>query len=344
MKDDNESSFFLTVTQDMMNNNKITINKEFDLNYGLDQIKHNIKKLYTENVYKMKYTYMLQKEMDSLNYFRISKMNGLVVVIWDINLKRIDDENTKIELVCLIDTHTNSIAMSTLNSFLERLMMLLEGKEDTEIIESTNKGCLGLLIVLFVGLSVLYNLTGCQKGGEDKLKKEMKVVMESYIDSVEDDFGSYDFENIYLDTMFWSDLLYWRFSDRTEYSNFVLREEYKKKYDDRLKLLIDYPIMGEIDGNSTLSELFRKNYIKFDSMCNQDNKNWYNMKLNSDNDSIQYIRLRLHYKINNKYNSIIKKTCSFSVRSGKILSRYIEDGYLVRDSMIGIGRKHFMDK
>ena len=68
------------------------------------------------------------------------------------------------------------------------------------------------------------------------------------------------------------------------------------------------------------------------------------MKLNTGSDSIQYVRLRLHYKINNKFNSKIKKTCSFSVRSGKILSRYIEDGFLVRDSMIGIGKKHFMDK
>ena len=68
-------------------NNKITINKEFDLNYNIDFVKINIKKLYTESIYKMKYTYMLQKEMDSLNYFRISKMNGFVAVIWDINFK-----------------------------------------------------------------------------------------------------------------------------------------------------------------------------------------------------------------------------------------------------------------
>ena len=327
-----------------MNNNKITINKEFDLNYSIDQIKLNIKKLYTENVYKMKYTYMLQKELDSLNYFRISKMNGLVVVIWDINLKRIDDENTKIELVCLIDTHSNSIAMSTLNSFLERLVMLLDGKQDTEIIENTNKGCLGLLIVLFVGLSVLFNLAGCQGGGEDKLKKEMKVVMESYIDSVEDDFSTYNFEQIYLDTMFWSDMLYWRFSDRTEFSNFVLRNEYKKKYEDKLKEFIEYPFMVDIDNSSNLSELYRVSYIKYDSMYHQDIKNWHNIKLNTGSDSIQYVRLRLHYKINNKFNSKIKKTCSFSIRSGKILSRYIEDGFAVRDSMIGAGRKHFMDK
>jgi|688.fasta_scaffold396025_2 hypothetical protein len=139
-----------------MNNNKITINKEFDLKYNIDVVKLNIKKLYTENIYKRKYTYLLQKEMDSLNYFRISKMNGLVVVNWDINLKVIDDNNTQIELVCLTDTHTNNIAMSTLNSFLERLVMLLEGKEDTEIIENTNKGCLGILLILFMGLGIFY--------------------------------------------------------------------------------------------------------------------------------------------------------------------------------------------
>jgi len=210
-------------------------------------------------------------------------------------------------------------------------------------LNNTNRGCFGLLMMLLVGLSILYNLSGCQKGGEDKLKREMKVVMESYIDSVEDDFDSYNFENIYLDTMFWSDILYWKFSDRTEFSNFMLREEYKKKYDDRLKLLIAYPIMGEIDANWELAELYRKTYIKYDSMCNQDSINWYNMKSNTGNDSIQYIRLRLHYKINNKFNSIIKRTCSFSFRSGKILSRYIEDGFVVRDSMIGIGKKRFVD-
>jgi hypothetical protein len=145
-----------------MNNNKITINKEFDLNYNIDVVKFNIKKLYTENVYKMKYTYLLSKEMDSLNYFRISKMNGLVVVNWDINLKIIDDNNTKIELVCLIDTHTNNIAMSTLNSFLERLVMLLEGKEDTEIIENTNNPFNSLDILSSIFTTAICGVAVCE--------------------------------------------------------------------------------------------------------------------------------------------------------------------------------------
>lgn len=141
-----------------MNNNKITINKEFDINYKIGDVKHNIRRLYGDNIYKRKFTYMLQKEMDSLNYFRISKMNGLVAVAWDINLKVIDEQNTKIELVCITDTHTNSIAMSTLNSFMERLMMLLEGKEDSVIVEETKKGCLGVLLLLIIGLGLIFNV------------------------------------------------------------------------------------------------------------------------------------------------------------------------------------------
>lgn len=141
-----------------MNNNKITINKEFDLNYNIDFVKLNIKKLYTENIYKRKYTYILGKEIDSLNYFRISKMNGLVAVSWDINLKILDDNNTKIELVCITDTHTNNVAMSTLNSFLERLVMLLEGNEDIEIVENTNKGCFGVLLLLMIGIGVIFTI------------------------------------------------------------------------------------------------------------------------------------------------------------------------------------------
>jgi hypothetical protein len=247
-------------------NNKITINKEFDLNYNIDFVKINIKKLYTESIYKMKYTYMLQKEMDSLNYFRISKMNGFVAVIWDINLKQIDENNTKIELICVIDTHTNNIATSTLNGFLERLVMLLEGKEDNEIIANTNKGCLGVLLSIVAGLSILYNLTGCQGSGQDELKKKMKVVMESYIDSTEDDFSTYQFEKIYLDTMFRSDFVYREYTDKGEFSATALRDEYKEKYEHQLDINSLY---GNIDEIFDLTKLYKQSYDKYDSLCNK---------------------------------------------------------------------------
>ena len=324
-----------------MNNNKITINKEFDLNFNIDFIKINIKKLYTESIYKIKYTYMLQKEIDSLNYFRISKMNGLVAVIWDINLKQIDNNNTKIELICVIDTHTNHIAMSTLNSFLERLVMLLEGKEDNEIIANTNKGCLGVLLTLVAGLSILYNLTGCQGSGQDKLIKEMKVDMESYIDSIEDDFSTYQFEKIYLDTMFRSDFVYREYTDKGEFSDIALREEYKKKYENQLEI---NSIYGNIDEIFDLTKLYKETFNRYDSLCNKNRNDWYYLKTNTNSDSIQYVRLRLHYKINNKFNSTVKKTCSYSIRRDKVLSRYIEDGFIGRDSFIGIGKRHLLDK
>lgn len=324
-----------------MNNNKITINKEFDLKYNIDFVKINIKKLYTKSIYKMKYTYMLQKEMDSLNYFRISKMNGLVAVIWDINLKQIDENNTKIELICVIDTHTNNIATSTLNSFLERLVMLLEGKEDNEIIANTKKGCFGVLLALVAGLSILYNLTGCQESGQDKLKKKMKVVMESYIDSTEDDFSTYQFEKIYLDTMFRSDFVYREYTDKGEFSATALRDEYKEKYEHQLDINSLY---GNIDEIFDLTKLYKQSYDKYDSLINQNRKDWYYLKSNTKSDSIQYIRIRLHYKIKNKFKATVKKTCSFSIRRDKVLSRFIEEGFVGRDSMIGIGKKHLMEK
>jgi hypothetical protein len=68
------------------------------------------------------------------------------------------------------------------------------------------------------------------------------------------------------------------------------------------------------------------------------------LKSNTKSDSIQYIRLRLHYKINNKFNATVKKTCSYSIRRDKVLSRYIEDGFVGRDSLIGIGKKHLFGK
>jgi hypothetical protein len=169
----------------------------------------------------------------------------------------------------------------------------------------------------------------------------MKVVMESYIDSVEDDFNTYQFQEIYLDTMFWSDYLYRVYIDKSEFSDFSLRNEYKRKYEDHLEIDKIYGNMGSI---FKLTELYKQSYIKYDSIYNLNQNNWNYIKLHTESDSIQFIILRLHYKINNKFNSIIKRNCSFSVRRGKILSRYIEDGYLGRDSMIGIGKRHFMDK
>jgi hypothetical protein len=141
----------------MISGNKITINKTFELQHSIEVVKGNINRLLNDKAFKLKYTYILQKNIDSLNYYRISKMNGVVAVSWDINLKVINDASTNIELVCICDTSANNIATSTLDSFLERLVMLLEGKADETIMDETKKGCLGLLMILFF----LGGLVGC---------------------------------------------------------------------------------------------------------------------------------------------------------------------------------------
>lgn len=141
----------------MISSNKITVNKTFELQYNIEFVKENINRLVNDRVFKAKYTYMLQKNIDALSYYRISKMNGLVAVSWDVNLKTINDEHTNIELICICDTASNNIATSTLNSFLERLVLLLDGKTDDNVITESKTGCLGLIVVL----SILGGMISC---------------------------------------------------------------------------------------------------------------------------------------------------------------------------------------
>jgi hypothetical protein len=141
----------------MISGNKITINKSFELQHSIEVVKENVNRLLNDRVFKSKYTYILQKNIDSLNYYRISKMNGVVAVSWDVNLKITNEATTNIELVCICDTSANNIATSTLDSFLERLVMLLEGKDHDTVIVESKKGCLGLIMIL----SILGGLVGC---------------------------------------------------------------------------------------------------------------------------------------------------------------------------------------
>jgi hypothetical protein len=199
---------------------------------------------------------------------------------------------------------------------------------------------LSLFIALIFGLTALYNLTGCRCGEPEELKKEMKVVMESYIDSAEDDFSTYQFETIYLDTMFLSDLLYREFADKGEFSLTSLRDEYKSKYEHQLEI---NRIIGQMDAIYDMADLYKQSYLRYDSMYNKNRKDWDYLKMHTEGDSIQFIKLRLHYKISNKFNARVKKTCSFSIRRGKVLSRHIEDGFVQRDSIIGMGKKHLLE-
>jgi hypothetical protein len=152
---------------------------------------------------------------------------------------------------------------------------------------------------------------------------------------------TYKFEKIYLDTMFRSDFVYREYTDNGEFSATALRDEYKEKYEHQLDINSLY---GNIDEIFDLTKLYKQSYDKYDSLCNKNRNDWYYLKSNTKSDSIQYIRIRLHYKINNKFNATVKKTCSYSIRRDKVLSRYIEDGFVSRDSLIGIGKKHLLEK
>ena len=85
----------------MISGNKITINKTFELQHSIEEVKEQVNRLLNDRIYKLKYTYILQKNIDSLNYYRISKMNGVVAVSWEVNLNITNEATTNIELVCI---------------------------------------------------------------------------------------------------------------------------------------------------------------------------------------------------------------------------------------------------
>ena len=135
---------------------KITIERTFELKFNLDDVKSNINKLLNDNKFKSKFTYIVHQQNDSINYYRIGKMNGLVAVNFDLNLISNDSNTTTIKLVSISNVNADNVTSTTLNSFVERLTMLLEGKTEDEILTESNKGCLGLVLLLIVSSALLY--------------------------------------------------------------------------------------------------------------------------------------------------------------------------------------------
>lgn len=180
---------------------------------------------------------------------------------------------------------------------------------------------------------VIVNL-GC---GEDKSMTKIQGEMELYIDSVEDDFNSYQFKKIYIDTYYRSDYLY--MSMIGEYSNKRWRDEYYKKYENRML------INKQFHTSTKLDKLYLNNYKKYDSLYNLDIVDWEFIINNQNTDTIYSLIYRLHYEINNKFNTTVKKSCIFSQFSKtNRVSKTIIDGYLEKDTVYGIGRKNYVDK
>ena len=134
-------------------NTNITITRDLDIDFNLDDIKSNI-----ERVIKLG-AYSKHSQNDIFNTYRIGKMDGLEIVYMNITLNKIEDTKTKIKIE-VVERLRNSgyeiIVNRIIDNFLDRLAKSLTGVEDEEIKKAANKGCFGI-IILFVCLGAALN-------------------------------------------------------------------------------------------------------------------------------------------------------------------------------------------
>lgn len=134
-------------------NTNITITRDLDIDFNLDDIKSNI-----ERVIKLG-AYSKHSQNDIFNTYRIGKMDGLEIVYMNITLNKIEDTKTKIKIE-VVERLRNSgheiIVNRIIDNFLDRLAKSLTGVEEEEIKKAANKGCFGI-IILFVCLGAALN-------------------------------------------------------------------------------------------------------------------------------------------------------------------------------------------
>jgi len=135
-------------------NTNITITRDLDIDFNLDDIKSNI-----ERVIKLG-AYSKHSQNDIFNTYRIGKMDGLEIVYMNITLNKIEDTKTKIKIE-VVERLRNSgheiIVNRIIDNFLDRLAKSLTGVEDEEIKKAANKGCLGTVIFLIsIGSALTY--------------------------------------------------------------------------------------------------------------------------------------------------------------------------------------------
>jgi hypothetical protein len=132
-------------------NTNITITRDIDINFSIDQIKVSIERVIKLGVYTK------QSHNDVFNTLRISKLDGLEMVFMNITLKKLEDNSTNIK-VDVVERLRNAgheiIVNRVIDNFLDRLGKSLTGVNDEEIKKASNSGCFNT-IVFFAGIGSL---------------------------------------------------------------------------------------------------------------------------------------------------------------------------------------------
>ena len=133
----------------------IKIERDIDIDFKVDDIKTNILRVIPLGIYTK------HSQNDVFNTFRISKMDGFEIVTFNVTIKKIDDNRSNIKIDCVENIRNSgheAIVNRILDNFLDRLSKSLSGVSDDEIKIATNKGCLGVILLMLVGIGLIFNI------------------------------------------------------------------------------------------------------------------------------------------------------------------------------------------
>lgn len=133
----------------------IKIERDIDIDFKIDDIKTNILRVIPLGIYTK------HSQNDVFNTFRISKMDGFEIVTFNVTIKKIDDNRSNIKIDCVENIRNSgheAIVNRILDNFLDRLSKSLSGVSDDEIKIATNKGCLGVILLMLVGIGLIFNI------------------------------------------------------------------------------------------------------------------------------------------------------------------------------------------
>lgn len=183
---------------------------------------------------------------------------------------------------------------------------------------------------LILGIGLIGGLIGC--GGESKnVVEKYRGDMERFIDSMSNDFESYEFIDMGVDSLLFSEFYGYMIDSSIDENgrykgiNYELYKESEKDYYNCLnkKKLYGYEFI-DCDFEKEHYEEWKSEFFY---SYNKLNRIIQGIEYDSCNEVYYYI----NYKIRNENNGLEKKSCVYIVNSeGKIKNKKIDKGYFVK--------------
>ncbi len=141
----------------MANIDRIPVERTFNLNYPIQDIKNSIELLSSVNP-----KYVIDSKNDIFNTYTLALVSGILVIRPTIQLKGISANETSITLNCIFREGNTVTSNEIIDAYLNLLGKSLSGEEITsETIKANNKGCFTILIGItgFITTAIYYMIS-----------------------------------------------------------------------------------------------------------------------------------------------------------------------------------------